>query len=486
MSQPETPEQMSQMMETSFAGRTTRVGDLVTGKIVKITGEAAFVDYGAKSEGIVNLAELRDETGALAHDIGATIELVVADTKAYVRLSYRDAQAGKARLAIKEAWKKQAVVRGKVVGTNKGGYEIRVEGVRAFCPSSQIADRFIQDPQSMVGQEFEFRITEWDDTKGAVVSRRAVLEIEREKTRESLQGRFNVGDLLQGRVTQLRDFGAFVDIGGIEGLIHVTEMGRKRVKHPSERLAVGDAVEVTVVKLETDKGRIALRLNEAEGTVDPFVDFVNKLERGQKLTGKVARIQSFGAFVTLADGVDGLLHVSSITTEKRIESPDEVLQVGQEIEVVVEEKDVQKNRISLVTPAVWEKRGAPAVTVEVGQVLKGKVVRIERFGLFVELGGRATGLLPMNEMDTERGVRAEDVYPIGTELEVKVIEVEDAPPSEKDKEKGRTAGRKRIRLSRKALKGDSEAEDFRNYKTKQASESKGVTLGDLFASQLRR
>jgi small subunit ribosomal protein S1 len=142
-------------METSFAGRTTSVGDVVSGKIVKITGEAAFVDYGAKSEGMVHLAELRDDTGALLHDVGATIDLVVAETKGYVRLSFRDAQAGKARVAIKEAWKKQESVRGKVVGTNKGGYEIRIDGVRAFCPLSQLADRFVQDPQSMVGQDSE-------------------------------------------------------------------------------------------------------------------------------------------------------------------------------------------------------------------------------------------------------------------------------------------------------------------------------------------
>lgn len=181
---PDPTSEMSELMETSFSGRTTSTGDIVSGKIVKITGEAAFVDYGAKSEGMVNLAELKDEHGGLLHDVGATLDFVVAETKGYVRLSFRDAQAGKARVALKEAWKKQETVRGRVVGINKGGYEVRIDGVRAFCPLSQLADRFIQDPQSMVGEEFEFRITEWDDHKGAVVSRRALLEAEREKNKK--------------------------------------------------------------------------------------------------------------------------------------------------------------------------------------------------------------------------------------------------------------------------------------------------------------
>ena len=488
MSNHETPEfeTMSQLMETSFAGRTTSVGDVVSGKIVKITGEAAFVDYGAKSEGMVNLAELRDEHGALLHDLGATIDLVVAETKGYVRLSFRDAQAGKARVAIKEAWKKQEVVRGKVVGTNKGGYEVRIDGVRAFCPLSQLADRFVQDPQTMIGQEFEFRITEWDDAKGAVVSRRALLEAEREKNREAVTGRVNVGDLVQGHVTQIRDFGAFVDLGGIEGLIHVSEMGKKRIKHPSERLKIGDAVEVFVVRIEADKGRIGLRLKEGEDAPDPWADFVKTIQPGTRLQGKVARIQSYGAFVTIAPEVDGLLHVGAITTAKRIESPAELLKVGDELEVVVEGVDLEKSRIALCTPEVYEKRGAPAVTFEVGQIVKGKVSRIERFGLFVDIGPRMSGLLPMAELDNERGARAEDLYPIGTEVESKIIAIEDVVVEAKDGKKG--GMRKKIRLSRKALKGDSEAEEFRTYRQQQTVEDKRgtPTLGDLFAAQLKR
>jgi small subunit ribosomal protein S1 len=487
---PDPTSEMSELMETSFSGRTTSTGDIVSGKIVKITGEAAFVDYGAKSDGMVNLAELKDEHGGLLHDVGATLDFVVAETKGYVRLSFRDAQAGKARIALKEAWKKQETVRGRVVGINKGGYEVRIDGVRAFCPLSQLADRFIQDPQSMVGEEFEFRITEWDDHKGAVVSRRALLEAEREKNKEAIAGRVQMGEILQGHVTQIRDFGAFVDIGGIEGLIHVSEMGKKRVKHPSERLNVGDAVEVTVVKIELDKGRVALRLRDAEGegaaAADPFVEFAKALQPGQRFTGTVARIQTYGAFVSIAPEVDGLLHVSAITTAKRINTPEEVLKVGETVEVVVESVDLQKNRIALCTPEVFEKRGAPAVTFEVGQIVKGRVSRIERFGLFVDIGPRTSGLLPMNECDNERGTRAEDIYPIGTELECKIIEMEDVPFEGKDGKKG--GMRKKIRLSRKALKGDSEAEDFRTWRQQQTADQKRgtATLGDLFAKQLQR
>ena len=473
------PNPMDQLFDAQAAGRMARIGDLVTGTIVKITGEAVFVSYGAKSEGWVSLAELRDDAGGLLLDVGGSADFVVIETKGSVHLSYRDAQAGRAKVALRDAFQEGISVRGKVVSTNKGGFEVRIQGVRAFCPSSQIAERQGTDPQSVVGQEFDFRITEWDDAKGPVVSRRVLLEADRGRAREAVANTFAVGDVLQGKVTQLRDFGAFVDLGGVEGLIHVSELGRTRVAHPSEKVKVGDAVEVVVVKLEPEKNRIALRLQDGAGVVDPWAEFVKQTPPGTAMKGTVARLQTFGAFVTVAEGVDGLLHVSAISADKRIAHPGDVLKVGESIDVVVESIDLQKNHISLVSAEVFARRGGPAVNIEVGAVVKGRVTKIEKFGLFVEIGPRTSGLLPMQEIDVERGGDVAGTYPIGCEIEVKVIEIEEP------KEKG---DRRRIRLSRKALKGESEADDFRQYRQREqvVPERQGVTLGDLFAQQLKR
>ncbi len=475
---------MDELMQTSYAGRTTKVGDLVKGTVVKIAERAVFIDYGAKSEGVADLGEFNDASGVPQVKVGDTLDVVVTTTKPYVKLSVNEAKASQARETLREAFRFQKPVEGLVIGQNKGGFEVRVSGVRAFCPASQIGERQGTNPAEIINQTFEFRITEWDDGKGMVVSRRAVLDEARKAAREELGGRFNVGDVLQGRVTQVRDFGAFVDLGGVEGMIHVTEMGAPRVKSPGERVAVGDAVEVIVLRVESDKGRVALRLRQDEAVVAQSNAFATSLSVGQRLTGTVARMQSFGAFITLAPGTDGLLHVGAITTERRIDSPSQVLKEGQSIEVIVESIDVGKGRISLCTPEVFERRGAPAATVEVGQVVKGRVQKVERFGVFLELGARLTGLLPTSEMEAERGANLVDLFPIGKEVEVQVLSI-DTETGSKD---GKAFTRKRIRLSQKALKGESEAADYREYKAREQSGGvkQSVTFGDLFAAKFKR
>ncbi len=475
---------MDELMETNYAGRTTNVGDLVKGKVVKIAERAVFVDYGAKSEGVVDLAEFNDDDGQPKVAVGDTFDVVVTATRGYVKLSVLEAKASHAREHLREAFRHHQPVEGKVVGVNKGGFEVRVSGVRAFCPSSQIGERAGGNPAELVGQTLEFRITEWDEGKGMVVSRRALLDDARKAARDQIETRFTPGEILQGRVTQLRDFGAFVDLGGVEGLVHVSEMGKPRIKHPSERVQVGDAVEVIVMKVEGEKGRIALKLKTDEAAVDPWLEFARTLAPGQRLTGTVARIQSFGAFITLAPGIDGLLHVAAITVDRRIDSPAQVLQEGQTLEVIVEGVDLQKNRIGLCTPEVYERRGAPVPTVEVGQVVKGRVQKVERFGVFLEVGPRTTGLLPTSEMEAERGANLVELFPIGREVEVQVMSVEDQSVPGKD---GKPMTRKRIRFSQKALKGESEAADYRDYKARvQTDTRRSVTLGDLFAAQLKR
>jgi len=451
-------------LKASFNARTVKEGDVVLGKLVKITGSIAFVDYGARSEGYIELSELKGADGELLLQPGDDLEVEVIATRGAVQLSYKKAKANKAIDDLRVAWKSQTPVQGKVVAVNKGGYEIRVNGVRGFCPSSQMADRFIREQAREVGKTYEFRITEFDERKGLVLSRRVLLEAQREALMNTLGERLRVGDRVQGKVTQLADFGAFVDLGdGIEGMIHVSEISHTRIDHPRQRFSEGDAVEVEVIRIEAEKGRVGLSTKRLES--DPWSDFVGNLEIGAALKGTVVRFQEFGAFVNIAEGVDGLLHVSAITTERRIDRPSQVLEMGAEIDVIVEKIDKNRKRVSLVTPEVAEARKPVEIGVKVGEVCKGKVTRVEKYGVFLEIAPRVVGLIPNAEMATDRGTDHLRMFPIGTELEVKVVEIE--------KE------RNRIRLSRKALLNNDEEQNFRDYrKGNKAPESLG-TFGDL-------
>jgi len=457
-------------METSFSGRTIEIGDIVSGKIVKITGHIAFLDFGGKSEGYIELSELKNESGELVHGEGDEVEAEVVETRGAIRLSHRKAVASRSREIIEQAWKKQEPVTGRIVAVNKGGYEVRVSGLRAFCPSSQIADHFVREPARMVGQELEFKITEFGGGKSLVISRRALLEEHKERLKDEVGTRFKPGTVLQGTVTQLAEYGAFVDLGGVDGLVHVSEISHEHIKHPAEKLTVGDAVEVKVLRVEAERGRVGLSIKALQS--DPSSDFARTLEPGQKLTGTVARIKPFGAFVNIGPGVDGLLHVSAISID-RVENPEEVLKVGQEIEVVVDRVELDRGRIGLVSPEVAERRSAPLPEVKRGEIRKGKVVKVERFGVFVELAPRLTGLVPNAEMATDRNADHARMFPIGSEMEVKVLEV--------DKD------RRRIRLSRKALTEGAEDADYADWrsKNKESGQSLG-TFGDLFGDLLKK
>ena len=457
-------------LQTSFAARTTNVGDVVVGKLVKITGSVAFIDYGARSEGYIELSELKDDTGEVAFKEGDQVEAEVVSIRGAVQLSRKNLRAAQMLESLKVAWKNQTPVEGKIVGVNKGGYELRIEGVRAFCPNSQMDVRFVHEPKTMVGQTHTFRITEYGDGKSLVVSRRVLLEAGLAEKRAEMGASISVGDVKQGKVTQVRDFGAFVDLGeGLEGLIHVSEISHERINKPSDVLNVGDAVEVKVIRVEPERGRIALSIKQLED--NPWTTFVDGLEVGQKMTGVVERLQPFGAFIKLAPGIDGLLHVSAITTEKRIEHPSELLTEGEEIEVVVEKIERDRQRIGLMTPMVAERRKPVDVKVRVNDVVKGAVTRTERFGVFINVEGTEI-LIPNAEMATDRGTDHRRMFPIGTELEAKIIEVD--------------RKRNRIRASRKRMLTHAEEQAVSDYKKRSEANQSMGTFGDLLKDFLNK
>lgn len=457
----------------SFVPRTVSAGDMVTGTVVKIAGSVAFIDYGARNEGYIELGELRDADGNVTVEVGSEVEAEVLETRGAVRLSARKAQAKAARGELRTAFEAKRPVRGRVAGINKGGFEVRIEGARAFCPRSQIAERPPADPARLVGQELDFIITEYPEKKSLVVSHRSYLDQQRDAARSTLGTRFRKGDRLQGKVTQLQTFGAFVEISpGVEGLVHVSEISHTRIDHPNQRLQVGEAVEVQVKSVDIERGRVSLSMKSLES--DPVTEFLDGLEVGATMTGTVAVLQDFGAFVNLHPGVDGLLHVSAISAEKRINHPSEAVSEGQKVEVIIEKIDRVKRKIGLMTPEVAASRVPVEINFKKGDVLKGKVTRVEQYGVFIELSEGVVGLCPNGEMATDRGTDHRRMFPIGTELEVKVVEIERA--------------RNRIRLSRKAMLNHDENTAFADYKKQQNETGSGGmgTLGDLFADLLKK
>ncbi|MHB1844663.1 MAG: 30S ribosomal protein S1, partial [Deltaproteobacteria bacterium] len=374
-------------------------GQKVSGKIVQIGKDTAFLDLGGRVEALLEARELRPQDGALSHAVGETLQAYVRSLEDGVWLTL-SIPKGARKEALLEARESGIPVEGTVTGSNKGGLEIDLgAGLRAFCPASQAGSRFVQDLSTLVGQRLQFLVSEVKD-RDVVLSRRALLEREAAGRAEELRASLDVGAQLEGTVTSVREFGAFVDLGGLEGLIPIGELSHRHVGHPSEVVEVGQRVQVEVLRIEAGKDkkeRIALSLKTLEG--DPWEEKGNAIVLGQRLMGKVVRLQPFGAFVELFPGVDGLVHVSRLVTPTghRAVHPKDALTLGQTLWVEVETIDRATRKLGL-RPLSAEEAAEPApvrsgVGPRVGDVVEVTVDKIESFGLFVRWpGGR--GLLP--------------------------------------------------------------------------------------------
>jgi small subunit ribosomal protein S1 len=347
------------------------MGAKVSGKILSIGEESAFVDLGTKSEALIETAQLKDAEGNLTVNVGDTIDATVTSSDPETgTLVLRRQAAGtgggsgkgggrgkqsnpEAEAEIKMAWQHGIPVEGVVSGINKGGAEVQVRGMRAFCPLSQLDLRYVEDPAQFVGQRLAFKVSQFEEGRtrpNIVLSRRAILEEEQKSRAAEARSRIQVGSVVTGKVTSLASYGAFVDLGGLEGMLHVSEIGYSRLAHPKEVLNVGDEVEVQVIKIEKGKDekkpeRISLSRRSLEK--DPWQEAAGKFPDGTEVTGKVMRMESFGAFVEIAPGVEGLLHISEIGGGRRLNHPREALQQGQELPVRVLNVDTGKRRISL-------------------------------------------------------------------------------------------------------------------------------------------
>lgn len=333
------------------AKKRPRVGDQISGKVISIGKDAVFVDVGGKAEGQLERAEVSDPEGKLLIKLGDTIEArVVDDAGGVLTLRVKVGRGPEARAELQQAQELGIPVEGVVTEVVKGGVAVDVAGVRGFCPASQIDVRFVDDLAAFVGQRLTFRITRYEP-RNLVLSRRALLEEDNARRAAETRKKLEPGAVLRGKVVGFKPFGAFIDLGGIEGMLHISELGYARVERPEDALSLGQEVEVAVLKIEPaargDKAGERISLSLKALASDPWRDTAAALVEGARVRGKITRLSPFGAFVEIAPGVEGLVHISELGAGRRINHPKEVVSVGQDVEAVVLSVDHERRRIGL-------------------------------------------------------------------------------------------------------------------------------------------
>jgi small subunit ribosomal protein S1 len=437
-------ESFAQLFEESLKKIHLQSGDLITGEVVRVSDEWVVVHAGLKSEGIIPAQEFKDSHGELHVKVGDQVEVVVEsveDGSGETRLSREKAQRVKAWEQLEKAHEDQSIVTGVMTGKVKGGYTIDVQGVRAFLPSSLVDVRPVRDPSYLEGKELEFKVIKIDRKRSnVVVSRRAVVEREMSAEREQLLSSLEEGQTIKGIVKNLTDYGAFIDLGGIDGLLHITDLAWKRVKHPSEVLKIGDEIEAKVLRYDRERNRVSLGLKQLGD--DPWVDIQRRYPEGTRLFGKVTNLTDYGAFVEIEPGVEGLVHVSEMDWTNKNIHPSKVVQLGDEVEVMILDIDTERRRISLgmkqCMPNPWEEF---AGNHQKNEKIAGKIKSITDFGIFVGLEGGIDGLIHLSDLSwAAPGEEAVRNYKKGDEIEAVILAVDPE--------------RERISLGIKQLDGD--------------------------------
>ena len=469
--EPETPpsEDFAALFAREQSEPELEVGQVVKGRVILIGAESVFVDVGGKGEAWIDRAELSDDEGRLKIAVGDEVEATVVHTGDEIRLSHKLRQGAQARQALAVAARTGVPVEGRVAAVIKGGYEVTIAGLRAFCPFSQMDLRRVQTPEEHVGRVLEFRITAFSESgRNIVVSRRQLLEQQAARAAEETRKKVVVGAVLPGTVAALADFGAFVDLGGLQGLVPVSEVSHTRVARPADHLRVGEAVTVKVLRVDPEKGKITLSLKALEG--DPWAAVPGRLRERQVVRGRAVRATDFGVFVELLPGVDGLLHTSEIPRSRQ-GAVREAAAASAEVVVMVIGLDQDKRRIAL---ALAPEDAAPGdemtSSVAVGAVLTGTVERVEPYGVFVRLAPGQTGLVPSAELDLPRGADPRKACPLGSEMKVAVLAIEE--------------GGRRIRLSQAQARAREEQAETQAYL--RGSTGKGEGFGQTLGEALRR
>jgi small subunit ribosomal protein S1 len=403
-------------------------GDIVRGRILKLTPSEAVIDIGYKSEGLLPIGEVTSYNNELTVKPGDEIDVFLErleDVSGYVILSREKAERMLVWDRIEAAYKANQAISGRVVDRVKGGLSVDVGGVKAFLPGSLIDTKPVKNLDALRGHEYKFKIVSFDKKRNNVVlSRRAIIEAEHQQQKVATFNRLQEGQLTHGVVKNITDYGVFVDLGGVDGLLHITDISWGRVNHPSEYFNVSDEIEVIVLKFDPQAERVSLGYKQK--SPDPWLDVVQRYPLGTKVRGKVVSLTDYGAFVELEDGVEGLIHVSEMSWTKKVRNPSKILSVGEEVEAVVSDVNVANRRISLSLKALeqnpWD---TAAERYPVGSVINGKVRNLTDFGAFVELEEGIDGLIHISDMSWNRRLKhPNEVLKKGDTVQARVINVD--------------------------------------------------------------
>jgi len=417
------------LLNDSMGGRDFAEGTVVKGKVVGIEKDFAIIDVGLKTEGRVQLKEFGvDEAGKATVKVGDTVEVFLErleNALGEAVISREKAKREEAWTRLEGVYAKNEPVLGAIVGRVKGGFTVDLGGASAFLPGSQVDIRPVRDVGPLMGKEQPFAILKMDRPRGnIVVSRRAILEEARAEQRTELVSQLQEGEIREGVVKNITDYGAFVDLGGIDGLLHVTDMSWKRVNHPSQVLAVGDTVKVQIVKINPDTQRISLGMKQLQS--DPWDGVEAKYPVGAKFTGRITNITDYGAFVELEAGVEGLVHVSEMSWTKKNVHPGKIVSTSQEVDVVVLDVDPSKRRVSLgLKQALANPWDSFLETHPVGSTVEGEVKNATEFGLFIGLDNDIDGMVHLSDIDwSASGEEAMARYKKGDIVKAKVLDVD--------------------------------------------------------------
>ncbi|HEY2682529.1 MAG TPA: 30S ribosomal protein S1 [Steroidobacteraceae bacterium] len=421
-------ESFAELFEQSIASQRIRPGTILNGLIVEVGQDYVIVNVGLKSEAVIPSEQFKNEKGEIEVAVGETVEVAldsVEDGSGETRLSREKAKRARTWTRLESAFEKQEVVIGVITGRVKGGFTVEIDNVRAFLPGSLVDVRPVRDPSYLENKPLEFKVIKLDQKRNnVVVSRRAVVEQEYSAERSALLDNLQEGAAVKGVVKNLTDYGAFVDLGGIDGLLHITDMAWKRVKHPSEVVKVGEEIDVRILKFDRERQRVSLGLKQLGA--DPWQNIARRYPANTRLFGKVTNIADYGCFVEIEEGVEGLVHVSEMDWTNKNVNPAKVVHVGQEVEVMVLDIDEERRRISL---GVKQCKTNPwkefAENYNRGDKVSGQIKSITDFGIFIGLAGGIDGLVHLSDISWDMpGEEAVRSYQKGQQVDAMVLSID--------------------------------------------------------------
>jgi small subunit ribosomal protein S1 len=421
-------ESFAELFEESFASQQIKPGSIIKGIVVAVNDDVVIVSAGLKSEAVIPVEQFKGDMREGEISVGDEVEVAldaVEDGFGETRLSREKAIRARTWTELEKAFEKGEVVEGVINGRVKGGFTVEIDNVRAFLPGSLVDVRPVRDPGYLEGKSLEFKVIKLDQRRNnVVVSRRAVVEQEYSEEREQLLAELQEGNTVKGIVKNLTDYGAFVDLGGIDGLLHITDMAWKRVKHPSEVVNVGDEIDVKILKFDRERQRVSLGMKQLGD--DPWKDLSRRYPPQTRMFGKVTNIADYGCFVEIEDGVEGLVHVSEMDWTNKNVNPSRIVQVGEEVEVMVLEIDEERRRISLGVKQCKSNPWAEfAATYNRGDKVSGQIKSITDFGIFIGLDGGIDGLVHLSDISWDLpGEEAVRNYSKGQEIEAAVLAID--------------------------------------------------------------